>query len=392
MDAFPNSKMLCYGPKVKIGETIYKGTCALSGTAVMGADCYYKEDCAVGTCLKQPHKSADGLQWSGVCGEETGSYVAPIQTNTVSSLKFTPQIPIPNTEMSGTVDVGHPSGTKMVSDLFPKYIGAFYRYGLSIVGIIATVMLMAGGILWLTSAGNDGKVSKGKEMIFSSLAGIALLYGSYLILSTINPQLIQLKPLESPDITKVVIDVVCCDLPGKNSEMTTSIDCQKKGGARKSDYFIENNKCVSNGCCIKEELSEGSYKTIYCHPGVFSMCEQENGSTRVMWHKEKCSDDLLAMFCNGTTADGEDIHATINECEGKDDGETCTEGTCYSQICRTKNGKINEKCGNDGGICSVYVALPPLYYPSCVSGVHDNVLGGQSGSSCDIGLRCCTTK
>ncbi|MFA6388834.1 MAG: hypothetical protein WCW27_06265, partial [Patescibacteria group bacterium] len=34
-----------------------------------------------------------------------------------------------------------------------QYINLVYRYALGLVGIIATVLIMAGGVMWLTSAG-----------------------------------------------------------------------------------------------------------------------------------------------------------------------------------------------------------------------------------------------
>lgn len=195
-------------------------------------------------------------------------------TKPVESLKFTPQISIPNSYIQGTVEVGYSSGTKMMSDLLPQYVGNFYRYGLSIVGLIATVTLMGGGILWLTSMGNDSKIAKAKEMIFGSLTGVALLYGSYLILNTINPELIQLRPVESPSIAKVVLDNVCCLESNGQASMMIASECTKKGGKRFSgdDYFAGENKCFAKGCCITAQMKNAKNE-ISCVRSMKSECE-----------------------------------------------------------------------------------------------------------------------
>lgn len=76
-----------------------------------------------------------------------------------------------------------------------KYLTVIYNYALRFGGIIAAVMLMAGGLLWLVSGGNPGKIGQAKNIISGSLIGLALLFSSYLILAQINPELTVFKPI-----------------------------------------------------------------------------------------------------------------------------------------------------------------------------------------------------
>lgn len=388
-DQFPNQNILCYGPKFISGGITYKGTCKTKGSALIGQDCdaYTLNgipiDCAVGSCSKKAHIGADGLSWDGYCVDDKGGYQPKEVESQTKPLIFTPQVSIPGTEINGPIEVGHLSGTKMMSDLLPRYIGAFYNYGLFITGIIATVTLMGGGIIWLTSAGNDAKITKAKEMIFGSLAGIALLYGAYSILNTISPELVKLKAIESPDIAKITIDEVCCD-DGRNAFMTVSTDCVKRGGVRYTDKFVENNKCVSKGCCIKEVFrTAGMPTTEWCHETTLSLCEQSAGSTRIKYTGETCSQ---RVECFGKDGNGDDI--VLNECDGKKDGTDCSDGNCYDGVCQTKKGQLGEKCGDDGGFCTVTWFQPVTHIPMCLVGQHDT-----DGRNCDgVNLRCCTTK
>lgn len=71
-----------------------------------------------------------------------------------------------------------------------EYISLVYKYGTGVVGIVAAVVLMFGGILWLTAGGNTGQVQTAKEWIKAALLGLILALLSYMILLTINPDLV----------------------------------------------------------------------------------------------------------------------------------------------------------------------------------------------------------
>jgi len=54
-------------------------------------------------------------------------------------------------------------------------------------------MVVYGGYLVMLSAGNAEQATKGKEMIFSAIVGMLILFTAYLILNTINPDLVRLE-------------------------------------------------------------------------------------------------------------------------------------------------------------------------------------------------------
>jgi len=62
-----------------------------------------------------------------------------------------------------------------------RYIKAIYNYGLGIVGILAAIMMMIGGIIWLTAEGSPEKISQAKSFIGSSLIGLFLLLTAYML-------------------------------------------------------------------------------------------------------------------------------------------------------------------------------------------------------------------
>lgn len=76
-----------------------------------------------------------------------------------------------------------------------QYVSGLYKYGFSIAGILAAIMLMAAGILWTVSAGDASRITQAKNMMVGSLTGLIILGSSYLILKQINPALVNLEAI-----------------------------------------------------------------------------------------------------------------------------------------------------------------------------------------------------
>ncbi len=74
-----------------------------------------------------------------------------------------------------------------------EYIQLVYSYAVGIVGIIAVVLIMGGGIMWVSAAGNEQKISTAKEVIVSAVTAVIIMVLSYGILVFINPQLTKVQ-------------------------------------------------------------------------------------------------------------------------------------------------------------------------------------------------------
>ncbi len=86
-------------------------------------------------------------------------------------------------------------GEKCSIDWIAKYISIVYQYGVGIAAILAVVMIMVGGFIWLASAGSPDKITKAKEFIISAITGLLLALFSFIILTSINPGLVRFQPL-----------------------------------------------------------------------------------------------------------------------------------------------------------------------------------------------------
>ncbi len=72
------------------------------------------------------------------------------------------------------------------------FVSRFYKIALGVVGGAALGVLVYGAILWTVSGAISSK-QDAMEWIWAAIWGIVLLLGAYLILNTINPDLVKLK-------------------------------------------------------------------------------------------------------------------------------------------------------------------------------------------------------
>jgi hypothetical protein len=81
-----------------------------------------------------------------------------------------------------------------------EYVIYFFNFAILSTGLILFVALIYGGILYLTSVGQVAKLKAAKEQIVSAFLGIIILLSSYIILTTINPQLVMFHFPPLPEI------------------------------------------------------------------------------------------------------------------------------------------------------------------------------------------------
>ena len=71
----------------------------------------------------------------------------------------------------------------------PSYVNYIFNIALALGGLVAFGVLIWGGVLYLTSAGNPEQVGSAKKKLTSAISGLLILLCVYLILTTINPDL-----------------------------------------------------------------------------------------------------------------------------------------------------------------------------------------------------------
>ncbi|MBP9802556.1 hypothetical protein KBC40_03125 [Patescibacteria group bacterium] len=74
-------------------------------------------------------------------------------------------------------------GSKDCINSFPQLVNSAIRGILGITGAIALVMIVIGGITWMTSAGNADRVRRGKDTLLWSILGLLIIFLSYAIIN-----------------------------------------------------------------------------------------------------------------------------------------------------------------------------------------------------------------
>ena len=60
-------------------------------------------------------------------------------------------------------------------------ISQIIKTALSFLGLIFVILIIYAGFLWLTSAGNEDKISKAKKIMVASVIGLAIVLSAYAI-------------------------------------------------------------------------------------------------------------------------------------------------------------------------------------------------------------------
>lgn len=102
----------------------------------------------------------------------------------VSALNLNLKYPI----LPGAPDINCDPGAACSQGL-TDIVAWLYSFIVGISGLAAFVMIVWGGVQWMTSAGNPTKTSDAKDKIQKALLGLLLILASFLILQVINPDL-----------------------------------------------------------------------------------------------------------------------------------------------------------------------------------------------------------
>jgi hypothetical protein len=64
-----------------------------------------------------------------------------------------------------------------------KRVGTIINYILGVLGTVAVLYTIYGGVIWITAGGNDGKVTEAQSIIRNAVLGIVVIGLAYLIVT-----------------------------------------------------------------------------------------------------------------------------------------------------------------------------------------------------------------
>lgn len=70
-------------------------------------------------------------------------------------------------------------------------VASIINVALGLLGMIAVVIFVYAGFLWMTAAGNDEQVTKAKTMMIQSVVGMAIILSAYAIVNFVVVSLLE---------------------------------------------------------------------------------------------------------------------------------------------------------------------------------------------------------
>ncbi|MEI6596812.1 MAG: pilin [bacterium] len=232
------------------------GTSAQYSVEAVGGD----SDCAAQSKPPPSGLAPDPNGWGCCCKPDTPS---PLNT-TMPYIKIPDvnlQINIPglNLTKGSAITCTEKAGIKTCNiPWISEYIAGIYKYAIGIVGILAAVVLMVGGVLWIIAGGSATMIGEAKSWIGASLTGLVIALCSYLILYQVNPALTVFQPLKVAQVKKetIIATGACKWATGANCFRTLGYGWEE--GTECKEDKGENTLC----CCLP------------CKPGI--ACEACN--------------------------------------------------------------------------------------------------------------------
>jgi hypothetical protein len=254
-------------------------------------------------------------------------FVAPVRVE--AQVTFTPQITVPGSDefvnyedckreecVSGETEEQCKEKCAIEFDdsnrglWIAKYIQAWYTFVVAGVGILAVVMIMGGGLIWLTAGGRANQISTAKDWIMGAVIGLILALMGYTLLDILNPNLVTFKSLSISEIGEDValniaecysVSLALCDSYSNCVKMPTN-EGDKCGYKEGPNCFFNSsiNSCNNDENCIWSDISG------YClekevKEGCVGKGSAANGSGCVL--NSKCCSGYCATWGSGRCED-----------------------------------------------------------------------------------------
>lgn len=265
----------------------------------------------------------------------------------VPIINYNPQVPIPGTSQEARA---LQQNQKVSENLLGQYVVTVYRFGVWLAITLAIFMMMVGGFLWVIAGGNPSRVENAKSYITAALTGLVVALTSFLILQTVNPDIVIFKPLKITRLTNLAA-------PSALTAAQTNYGCPAVLVV--SDPLTQCEQAcqaATGGPALRQEDTSQPYYVAIPRSTTQSFCcacKQEpclqEGKTCALASGARC---CRPMVCNTQLTTCQQLH------EGgsfyKDEWACQANADCLSGMCYEKGGSTYDWCVPYGGFPENY--------------------------------------
>lgn len=220
----------------------------------------------------------------------------PCETGT--TFCFKPEIPIPGSIFNDTALV-------VDNSLLANYVKAIFIYFIWVVGIVATVMVVYGGIRWVAAAGNAGQIKEARDIIDNAIIGVIIGLCSVVLLNIINPKLTKLS---LPGMHMTVSEYVAGLHVGTVCKQDLDVECGKirEDGTAKVDGKDVKNFCIGTKCApAKDTPTAGRVCDVQRTNNLFAPGAGCIGEVKIETTDVKIDNRVVLPLTRGNDACGE---------------------------------------------------------------------------------------
>lgn len=151
--------------------------------------------------------------------------------------------PSPSGGSQTTGKLTNPLGEEVTQKGLPFLIGRVINAILGIVGSIALLMFIYGGFMWLTSSGNEQRITKGKQILTWAVIGLTIIFLSYTLVGFVISSLT--KGAAGEGNPQSSTSGGCCSTAVTCFNANSEAECKSTGAG--SNKFSPGMKCTDVG-------------------------------------------------------------------------------------------------------------------------------------------------
>jgi len=239
---------------------------------------------------------------------------------------------------------------------FGQYIKAAYEFGSSAIVVLAIVMIMSGGVKWIFSGGDSGKIGEAKDTILKAALGLFIAIFAIFMLQIVSPGTTNLKSLSPEEI----VGLECCQMGSTFTYLNVDACTRQKGKA------VAPNLCLMASAVAKcaDDLTHPcakEYEDTFGNPCIGKDCTSAGGNkicgqVNNAWSCIDCKKSNEACTGNRECCSGsctKELKCTDLSLILAYLGNSCnSNANCTSPlICETNNGNTCS-FGRQGNDCS----------------------------------------
>ncbi len=108
----------------------------------------------------------------------------------VGTLTAAAALPVAALAQNDIWGLNQTTGIGLSSSTLQQTVTTIIRTFMGLLGLIAVILILYGGFMWMTAAGNEEKVTKAKQIIISGIIGLLIIASAYAIASFVITQLL----------------------------------------------------------------------------------------------------------------------------------------------------------------------------------------------------------